>query len=216
MRFGRTQSVRAGRKPLLDATQLERSGVLAKEAASLPHLGAARRDAAAGVQLQLAEAFGVGRVDRYWDRLPAHRSRMVREFIELSEGHIVTEYLPAYAPELNPVEYTKDYWELDERARKRCGAMRDSIGRIQQRLPSDIRTVPHRTTSEEKLDRKSVPDACGSNRHSARERVRRAIDPPRSHRWTEKTNHRCKNRSRQCRAPWKAIQRRSRTGSPAL
>ena len=40
-----------------------------------------------------------------WDRLPAHRSRMVREFIELSEGHIVTEYLPAYAPELNPVEY---------------------------------------------------------------------------------------------------------------
>ena len=25
-----------------------------------------------------------------WDRLPAHRSRMVREFIELSEGHIVT------------------------------------------------------------------------------------------------------------------------------
>ena len=40
-----------------------------------------------------------------WDRLSAHRGRLVREFIELSEGHIVTEYLPAYAPELNPVEY---------------------------------------------------------------------------------------------------------------
>ena len=39
-----------------------------------------------------------------WDRLPAHRSRLVREFIELSEGHIVMEYLPPYAPELNPVE----------------------------------------------------------------------------------------------------------------
>ena len=39
-----------------------------------------------------------------WDRWPAHRSRRVREFIELSEGHIGTEYLPAYAPELNPVE----------------------------------------------------------------------------------------------------------------
>ncbi len=36
-----------------------------------------------------------------WDRLPAHRSRMVQEFIELSEGHIVTEYLPAYAPYLS-------------------------------------------------------------------------------------------------------------------
>ena len=67
-----------------------------------------------------------------WDRLPVHRSRLVREFIELSEGHIATEYLPPYAPELNPVEYIwaywkqhelpnvcpKDYWELDERARK--------------------------------------------------------------------------------------------------
>ena len=41
------------------------------------------------------------------DRLSARRGRLVREFIELSEGHIVTEYLPAYAPELNPVEYIR-------------------------------------------------------------------------------------------------------------
>ena len=49
-----------------------------------------------------------------WDRLPAHRSRLVREFIELSAGHIVTEYLPAYAPELNPVEYIWSYWKQHE------------------------------------------------------------------------------------------------------
>ena len=48
------------------------------------------------------------------DRLPAHRSRLVREFIELSEGHIVTEYLPPYAPELNPVEYIWSYWKQHE------------------------------------------------------------------------------------------------------
>jgi len=67
-----------------------------------------------------------------WDRLPANRGRLVREFVELSEGHIVTEYLPAYAPELNPVEYIwayrkqhelpnvcpKDYGELSRRARR--------------------------------------------------------------------------------------------------
>lgn len=29
-----------------------------------------------------------------WDRLPAHRSGLVREFIELSEGYIETAYLP--------------------------------------------------------------------------------------------------------------------------
>ena len=44
-----------------------------------------------------------------WDRLPAHRSRLVREFIQLSEDHIATEYLPPYAPELNPVEYILAY-----------------------------------------------------------------------------------------------------------
>ncbi len=32
-----------------------------------------------------------------WDRLPAHRSRLAREFIQLSEDHIATEYLPPYA-----------------------------------------------------------------------------------------------------------------------
>ena len=42
-----------------------------------------------------------------WDRLPAHRSALVREFLGYSDGYIETEYLPAYAPELNPVE---DLW----------------------------------------------------------------------------------------------------------
>jgi len=67
-----------------------------------------------------------------WDRLPAHRSRRVREFLELSAGHIATEYLPPYAPELNRVEYSwayskqhelpnvcpKDYGALNQRARQ--------------------------------------------------------------------------------------------------
>ena len=49
-----------------------------------------------------------------WDRLPAHRSRLVREFIELSEGHIVTECLPPYASKLNPLEYIWAYWKQHE------------------------------------------------------------------------------------------------------
>src|SRR4051812_35337358 len=39
-----------------------------------------------------------------WDRLQAHRSRLVREYVEQQRGTIALEYLPAYAPELNPVE----------------------------------------------------------------------------------------------------------------
>jgi transposase len=66
-----------------------------------------------------------------WDRLSAHKSRMTQQWIEEQNGWMHTEYLPAYAPELNPVEYLwgywkqhelpnvcpRDYWELNDRAR---------------------------------------------------------------------------------------------------
>ena len=46
-----------------------------------------------------------------WDHLPQHRSWMVTEFIATTRGRLVTEYLPSYAPELNPVEYLWGYWK---------------------------------------------------------------------------------------------------------
>jgi len=39
-----------------------------------------------------------------WDRLQAHRSKLVRQHVEEQRGALALEYLPAYAPELNPVE----------------------------------------------------------------------------------------------------------------
>jgi transposase len=39
-----------------------------------------------------------------WDRLQAHRSRLVRHYVEQQRGEIALEYLPPYAPDLNPVE----------------------------------------------------------------------------------------------------------------
>jgi len=44
-----------------------------------------------------------------WDNLRAHRSRLVREYVESQRGAIALEYLPPYAPELNPVEYIWAY-----------------------------------------------------------------------------------------------------------
>lgn len=44
-----------------------------------------------------------------WDRLQAHRSRMVRDYVEAQRGQIALECLPAYAPKLNPVEYIWGY-----------------------------------------------------------------------------------------------------------
>lgn len=73
-----------------------------------------------------------------WDRLAAHRSGIVRDFIAEQEGRIWVEYLPPYAPELNPVEHiwcywkhhelpnvcAKDYWGLGEAARRTLKRMR--------------------------------------------------------------------------------------------
>ena len=39
-----------------------------------------------------------------WDGLPAHRSRAMRAWLVTQRHWLVTERLPAYAPELNPVE----------------------------------------------------------------------------------------------------------------
>jgi transposase len=40
-----------------------------------------------------------------WDGLPGHRSGLVKDFVAGQQGRLELERLPAYAPELNPVEY---------------------------------------------------------------------------------------------------------------
>lgn len=46
-----------------------------------------------------------GKLTIVWDGAPIHRSRLVKEYVEGTGGRVVVERLPAYAPELNPVEY---------------------------------------------------------------------------------------------------------------
>lgn len=51
-----------------------------------------------------------------WDALRQHRSRLVRDFVKDQKGRIHLEYLPAYAPELDPVEYLWGYWKQHQLA----------------------------------------------------------------------------------------------------
>lgn len=44
-----------------------------------------------------------------WDRLGAHISRPTREWIATQRHWLQVEWLPPYAPELNPVEYLWSY-----------------------------------------------------------------------------------------------------------
>lgn len=45
-----------------------------------------------------------GRLLILWDGAPIHRSALVRDYVAATKGRIILERLPAYAPELNPVE----------------------------------------------------------------------------------------------------------------
>lgn len=46
-----------------------------------------------------------GRLLIIWDGLAVHRSRLVTQFVQGTQGMLTLARLPAYAPELNPVEY---------------------------------------------------------------------------------------------------------------
>ena len=43
-----------------------------------------------------------------------HRSRLVEDFVASTNGRLEIEFLPAYAPELNPVEYLWGHWKRHE------------------------------------------------------------------------------------------------------
>ena len=52
-----------------------------------------------------------GRLLVIWDGLAVHRSRVVTRWVEGRRGAVVLARLPAYAPELNPVEYVWGHLE---------------------------------------------------------------------------------------------------------
>ena len=49
-----------------------------------------------------------------WDGSHTHRSRLVWDFLREQKGHLWLEFLPTYAPELNPVEYLWSHWKQHE------------------------------------------------------------------------------------------------------
>ena len=53
---------------------------------------------------ELRKFLGGEKATLLWDGLPAHRSRAMRAWLNTQRSWLVTERLPAYAPELNPVE----------------------------------------------------------------------------------------------------------------
>jgi transposase len=75
-----------------------------------------------------------------WDGLPAHRSRVVQDYVESLGGHLVLERLPAYAPELNPVEYIWGYMKQRELA----NLCLDTIAEVRSFARNRLRSMQRR------------------------------------------------------------------------
>jgi len=81
-----------------------------------------------------------------WDGLGTHKSRLVRQWLEAQDGEVQIEFLPPYAPELNPVEQIWNYLKNREIANlcaKNLGEVGDLARRrlkSMQRRPSLIRS----------------------------------------------------------------------------
>jgi len=76
-----------------------------------------------------------------WDRLPAHRSRALGAYLLQQRRWLSLEWLPGYAPELNPVEYVWGNLKGQELANL-CAADLGEAGRAVHTGMTRIRRQP--------------------------------------------------------------------------
>lgn len=77
-----------------------------------------------------------------WDGLPAHRSALVREYLESLNGAVQIEQLPGYAPELNPAEYIWGHLKHHELP-NHCAP---TFGELKTRARNRLRSMQRRPT----------------------------------------------------------------------
>jgi hypothetical protein len=71
-----------------------------------------------------------------WDGLPAHRARLVSEFVRAQRGRLVVEWLPGYAP-----EYIWGYWKKHELPNL-CATDLAQLGRLGRQALRRMRRRP--------------------------------------------------------------------------
>jgi transposase len=79
-----------------------------------------------------------GHIVLIWDRLAAHRSTAVQQYLA-SWNKLHQESLPAYAPELNPVEYL---WSWLKRADPLANGCPQTIEEITQSVIESTQAIP--------------------------------------------------------------------------
>jgi transposase len=76
-----------------------------------------------------------------WDRLPAHRGARVQQWIASQSKWLTIEYLPPYAPALNPVEYLWSHLSRTDLAQ----FVGEDLNAVRQQARKAACRVRHRT-----------------------------------------------------------------------
>lgn len=91
---------------------------------------------------QLRRFLGGEKATLLWDGLPAHRSRAMRAWLNRQRSWLVVERLPAYAPELNPVEGLWSSLKAVELANLTSPTLAEVIHQAHQGIER-VRRTPH-------------------------------------------------------------------------
>lgn len=74
-----------------------------------------------------------------WDGLPAHRSKVMKDFLWTQRNWLTLEWLPGYAPELNP---TEGVW-TNIKGREMANFCADHIEQAADAFRQGLRRVAH-------------------------------------------------------------------------
>ena len=99
-------------------------------------------DSLIGVLGQLRKFLGGEKATLLWDGLPAHRSHAMRAWLRTQRSWLVVERLPAYAPDLNPVEGLWSSLKAVELANLTGPTLAEVINQAHRGIQR-IRTIPH-------------------------------------------------------------------------
>jgi transposase len=91
---------------------------------------------------ELRRFLGGEKATLLWDGLPAHRSNAMRAWLNTQRSWLVVERLPAYAPELNPVEGLWSSLKAVELANLTAPTLAEVIGQAHRGIER-IRGLPH-------------------------------------------------------------------------
>ena len=91
---------------------------------------------------ELRRLLGGQKATLLWDGLPAHRSRAMRDWLHTQRRWLVVERLPAYAPELNPVEGLWSWLKGAQLANLVCPTLQEVTEQAELGIER-VRQMPH-------------------------------------------------------------------------